>query len=210
MAWPVPTSRNATTPDRIVAYREHGVSARHGWPSRRICQDDREGHPPTGPSSPRRRTPSPAAPPSRSPAVVTAHDADQHVAAHRERRSTPGNRRIYLSLSGDAAAAAESSPRSAAARHSLPSPSSRSPRSRAPTLRSASARRGRAQARAWSPLPRPRFIKQQAVGQLIAGCTWSVACLPQLALVMPAALVPAAPVPLAPLAPPAPPVTVLY
>jgi hypothetical protein len=63
-------------PGLIAAYREHGDSARHERPSRRLWQDDPEGHPPTGTSSPRRRTPTPATPPSNNPVVITAYDAD--------------------------------------------------------------------------------------------------------------------------------------
>jgi hypothetical protein len=71
-------------PGRIAAYREHGVSAHHRWPFRQPCQDAREDHPPTGTSSPRRRTPNPLAPPTATPTVPTPNDANPTLGDHAE------------------------------------------------------------------------------------------------------------------------------
>lgn len=89
---PVTTARTAQLrrgqpdldPGRIAAYREHGVSAPHGWPSRRPSQDGREGHPPTGTSSPCRRTPKPGGPPTAGSTVLTPDDANRTLDDHAE------------------------------------------------------------------------------------------------------------------------------
>lgn len=146
---------------------------------------------------------------------------------------SPENRRIYLSLSGDAAAAAESSPRSAAARHSL---SCRSCGWNTEQTALSGASCGGQQGCggddlmwdvhfAYYPIRwacafslkagaatfgHPRIIAQPAAGQMIAGRICSVVLLPQLALVVAAPVAPAPPVPLAAVVPAAPPVTVLY